>query len=458
MSYSPRVGETLSNDTRDPADAETWTGAHLTRVLAAHAPGEPPARHALVDLDEIEVGRGDATGHRRTGARLRLDLADAWASQDHARLTCALGRWQIEDRGAKNGTHVNGARVARTVLADGDVVEIGRTFFVFTAELDWARGTPPDAAAGAPLPGSATLIPWLADALAQLAVLAPGPTSIMLLGATGTGKEVVARGIHAASGRPGAFVPVNCGAIPRELVESTLFGHRRGAFSGAVDDELGLVRAADRGTLFLDEIGDLPPPAQAALLRVLQEREVTAVGATRSVAVDVRVICATHRDLAAMTATGAFRADLLHRLRGFAVALPALAERRVDLGVLAARLIERHAPGRAITLHPRVARALFAHGWPGNVRELEQVLAAAIGLAQDGAVTAAHLPPAIAEAVERRPAPAVPATDEQRERLVALLAEHHGSIRAVARALGKDPVQIRRWLHRYGVDAGAFRG
>jgi transcriptional regulator of acetoin/glycerol metabolism len=453
------VGETLSNDTRDPADAEAWTGAHLTRVLAAHAPGEPPARHALVDLDEVQLGRGDATGHRRAGARLRVDLADAWASQDHARLTRALGRWQIEDLGAKNGTHVNGTRVERTILADGDVVEIGRTFFVFTAELDWTRGTPPDAGPDAPLATVATLVPWFADALAQLAVLAPGPTSIVLTGATGTGKEVVARAIHAASGRPGAFVPVNCGAIPRDLVESTLFGHRRGAFSGAIDDEAGLVRAADRGTLFLDEIGDLPAPAQAALLRVLQEREVTAVGATRPVGVDVRVICATHRDLAAMTAAGAFRADLLHRLRGFAIALPALAERRADLGVLVGRLIERHAAGRPIALHPRVARALFAHPWPGNVRELEQVLAAAIGLARDGTITAAHLPPAIAEAVDRpAPPPPGPGDAEQRERLVALLAEHRGSIRAVARALGKDPVQIRRWLGRYGVDAAAYRG
>jgi len=261
--------------------------------------------------------------------------------------------------------------------------------------------------------------------------------------------------VHAASGRAGAFVPVNCGAIPRELVESTLFGHRRGAFSGAVDDEPGVIRGADRGTLFLDEIGDLPLPAQAALLRVLQEGEVTPVGASRPVAVDLRVLCATHRDLAGMAASGAFRADLWHRLRGFSVALPGLAERRADLGVLLGRLIARHAPGRRVTLQPRVARALLAHSWPGNVRELEQVLVAALALAGDGTIVSEHLPAELVAAPARAATP--PADDAQRDRLVAALAEHGGNVRAVARAFGKDPVQIRRWLRRYGLDASAFR-
>ena len=448
--------ETLSNETRDPEEGDAWTGPHLFRVLAAHAPAEAPARHVLREVEVIEIGRGDPTGHRRSGERLRLDLADAWASQEHARLTRSVGRWQVEDLGSKNGTLVNGARVTRTVLADGDVVEIGRTFFVFAAELEHTRGEPLDAGAEEPLAGVATVVPWFGAGLGQLALIARGTSSIVITGPTGSGKEVVARGVHAASGRPGGFVAVNCGAIPRELVESTLFGHRRGAFSGAVDDEPGLVRAADRGTLFLDEIGDLPASAQAALLRVLQEREVTAVGASKPVAVDLRVICATHRDLAAMAAAGSFRADLLHRLKGFAIALPGLDERRDDLGLLLARLVERHAPGRPIALHPRAARVLLAHDWPGNVRELEQVLGAALDLARDGTIAVEHLPPEIAGRADRpatRPTP----DDGQRDRLVGLLAEHGGNIRAVARALGKDPVQIRRWLRRYGLDAASFR-
>ena len=243
------------------------------------------------------------------------------------------------------------------------------------------------------------------------------------------------------------------GAIPRELVESTLFGHRRGAFSGAVDDEVGLVRAAHRGTLFLDEIGDLPLAAQATLLRVLQEREVMAVGSTRTVAVDLRVVAATHRDLAAMTARSLFRADLLHRLAGYTFTLPPLAERRADLGLLISRLLPRHAPGRAITLQPQAAHCLVGHRWPGNVRELEQVISAAVALASDDRIRLEYLPATLHEPR----ASAVPADEIERDRLVVLLGEHHGNVRAIARTLGKDPVQIRRWLRRYKLDAARFR-
>jgi DNA-binding NtrC family response regulator len=449
------VAETLSNETHDAGGGDVWDGPHLFRVLAAHAPGEAPARHALVDLEQVELGRGDVTGHRRAGERLRVDLADAWASEAHARLTRSVGRWQVEDLGSKNGTLVNGAKVARTFLADGDVLEIGRTFFVFATQLEHARGDPLDAGPDEPLAGVATLLPWFGAALHQLAVVARGGSAVTITGPTGSGKEVVARGVHAASGRPGGFVAVNCGAIPRELVESILFGHRRGAFSGAVEDEPGLVRAADRGTLFLDEIGDLPLPAQAALLRVLQEGEVAPVGASRPVALDLRVLCATHRDLAALAASGGFRTDLLHRLKGFSIVLPGLAERRADTGLLIAALIARHAADRNVTLQPRVARALLAHDWPGNVRELEQILVAAVMLAGAGPIAAEHLPAEVAVA-QRSTAP-MPADDGQRDQLVELLIEHKGNVRAIARALGKDPVQIRRWLRRYGLDAAGFR-
>jgi transcriptional regulator of acetoin/glycerol metabolism len=454
--YPRGVGDTLSNETRDPI-ARPRSLAHLFRVLCATRRDDPPARHVLVDLDEVELGRGDRAGHARDGGRLRLEVADAWASQRHARLIRPLGRWEIEDLGSKNHTLVNGAPVTRAVLTDGDIVEIGRSHFAFAAALDWTPGTARDQGLEEPLPGVETIVPSLAQALARLAVIARGGSAVVIRGPTGAGKEVAARAIHAASGRAGTFVPVNCGAIPRDLVESTLFGHRRGAFSGAVDDEVGLIRAADRGTLFLDEIGDLPLPAQAALLRVLQEQEVTAVGTSRPIAIDLRVVCATHRDLDAMAAAGTFRADLLHRLGGFTVTLPALAERRVDLGILIARLCERHAPGRAIALHPRAARALLAHAWPGNVRELDRVLGAALDLAVDGTIAVEHLPPTVGAALDHPVVPASMDDQPQRERLIAVLGEQRGNIRAVARSLGKDPAQIRRWLRRYGLDAAAFR-
>jgi hypothetical protein len=444
------VSDTGSDET-NRVDAEAPRSVpHLVRVFAAHAPTEPPTRHALVDLDDVEIGRAPASGHVRTARSLRLDLSGTWASERHARLSRSLGKWQIEDLGSKNGTWLDGTRLTRSVLADGDVVDVGHTLFVFLRGLSWGPADGIDAGAVSALEGMPTLYPDLARRLGQVAAIATSTTSILVYGPTGSGKEVAARAIHAASKRPGPFVPVNCGALPRELVESMLFGHRRGAFSGAIDDEVGLVRTSNRGTLFLDEIGDLPLQAQAALLRVLQEKEVMAVGSTKTVPVDLRVVAATHRDLASMVAAGTFRADLWHRLAGFAVTLPSLAERRADLGLLIARILATHE--RTVEFHPQVARALFAHRWPGNIRELAQVIGAAVALANGGRITLEHLP-----TFDER-APTTTASDGiDRDRLLALLDEHRGNVRAIARVLGKDPVQIRRWLRRHSLDAARFR-
>jgi transcriptional regulator with PAS, ATPase and Fis domain len=169
--------------------------------------------------------------------------------------------------------------------------------------------------------------------------IAPSSVPLLVRGETGTGKELMARAIHEASERRGAFVPVNCGALPRDLLESELFGHRRGAFTGASGDRSGLVRRAHRGTLFLDEIAELPPDSQVALLRVLQEGEVRPVGACEEITVDVRIVAATHQDLRERIASGRFREDLYARIAGFEITMPPLRERREDLGMLIATLL-----------------------------------------------------------------------------------------------------------------------
>src|SRR5262249_27731601 len=195
------------------------------------------------------------------------------------------------------------------------------------------------------------------------------PLSVLLFGETGTGKEVLAGAIHRTSARTGAFVAANCGALPAALVESQLFGHVRGAFTGAVRDGPGFVRAADRGTLFLDEIGDLAPPAQAALLRVLEEYEVVPVGTTRAVHVDVRVIAATHRPLDQMAERGEFRQDLYARLAGFVQRIPPLRERREDLGLLVGGVLGRNPPRRPhVRLRPGGGPDFFRPPRPPNVR------------------------------------------------------------------------------------------
>jgi DNA-binding NtrC family response regulator len=286
---------------------------------------------------------------------------------------------------------------------------------------------------------------------------------VLILGATGTGKELVARGVHAGSRRGGELIAVNCAALPANLVEATLFGHRRGSFTGAVEDRPGFVASAHRGTLFLDEIADLPRPAQGALLRFLQEGEVMPIGETHAATYDVRVIAATHRDLPALARQGSFREDLLARLQGLTVRLPPLCERREDLGLLIASLLGRLAP--AATFTPAAARALLSYSWPQNVRELELALSAASILAGGGAIDLPHVPATVRQvAAERAPAPPARAAvelsaedAELREAFLAQLREHRGNVAAVARAMGKGRMQIHRWLKRFGVDLDAYR-
>ncbi|MBW2576592.1 MAG: sigma-54-dependent Fis family transcriptional regulator [Deltaproteobacteria bacterium] len=215
--------------------------------------------------------------------------------------------------------------------------------------------------------------------------------SVLITGESGTGKELVARAIHAASPRSsGAFVPVNTAAIPRDLLESELFGHERGAFTGAMASRIGRFSEASGGTLFLDEIGDMPADLQAKLLRVLQDQVVTPVGATRAEQVDVRIIAATHRDLDALVSSGSFREDLLYRLRVMPIQLPALRERSEDVAVLAEHFIARYAgelAGGARFLTDSTVAFLSRHPWPGNVRELENAIKRALVLSTGEVLT-----------------------------------------------------------------------
>jgi len=283
--------------------------------------------------------------------------------------------------------------------------------------------------------------------------VAKAPIPLLLTGETGSGKEVLARGVHLLSGRGGAFVAVNCGGLPENLIESELFGYRKGAFSGANEDRPGLIRSAEGGTLFLDEVGDLAPSSQAALLRVLQEREVLPLGATQAVPLDFRLVAATNRDLRTLVERGAFRADLLARLSGYAAHLPPLRDRREDLGLIIGELLVREAGSARdrIVFDRRVVRYLLSYRWPFNVRELENCLKAALAVATDGRIRLEHLPktmtsnaPAIG-GLEQRP------EDARRAELARLLEVHGGNVSAVARTMGKARAQVQRWIKKYGL-------
>jgi transcriptional regulator with PAS, ATPase and Fis domain len=312
--------------------------------------------------------------------------------------------------------------------------------------------------------GLRTLLPELEASHASLARVARGSlVPILFLGPTGSGKEVLAREVHMQSKRTGDLVAVNCGALSPMLVESLLFGHVRGAFSGATRDEPGFVRSAHGGTLFLDEIGDLPPSSQAALLRVLQEHEVVAVGATRATKVDVRIVAATHRPLATLSANGTFRPDLLARLKGYTHRLLPLHERMPDFGLLLADVLERVAGPRAeeITLMPDAALALMIYSWPHNIRELYHALASTIALGVGNILEARHLPSEILlyaeEGADTNETPPPSEDLALRDRLVLLLREHHGNLTAVARAMGKGPTQIYRWIRRFELPLDTYR-
>lgn len=426
-------------------------------VFHCDGPSVPGARFALDKTDEVVVARGPARRASRTttpdGRVLTLELPGTFVSRIHARIVRAGTSWVLTDAGSRNGTFVNGEKITRAVLADGDVLECGRTLLRFRTSLPFPEGLAPDlehVAAGSPL---GTLVPALEASHRRLAAVAASRLPVLLLGESGAGKEVAARAVHDASRRSGPFVAMNCAAIPPGLVESQLFGHVRGAFSGAVRDELGFFRAAHRGTLFLDELGDLPLASQAAFLRVLEEGAVVPVGTTKPIAVDVRVVAATNRPLHELVAARTFREDLLARLSGFTHHLLPLRERIEDLGLVVASLLPSltEDPSRVLVT-PAAASLLVEHEWPLNIRELRHCLASALVIAAGAPLDAAHVTPALNQSPR-----SVRSPDDLQAKLVASLKTHRGNVAAVARAFGKGPTQVHRWMKQLGLDVSAFR-
>lgn len=263
------------------------------------------------------------------------------------------------------------------------------------AEIEHESRRPGKPAGDMPLAGLLTRDPGMLRICRQIERLAPTDTTVTLLGESGTGKEVLARGLHDLSGRrTRRFVAINCAAIPEALLESELFGHERGAFTGAVRQTPGKIEIADGGTLFLDEIGDLPPSLQAKLLRFLQERVIERVGGREEIPVDVRIVCATHRNLRELITTGEFREDLYYRLTEIVIDIPPLRARAGDAALLAhafARRIAEEQGRGALSLGEDALQAIEAHDWPGNVRELENCIKRAVILADDQIIRADDL-------------------------------------------------------------------
>jgi two-component system response regulator GlrR len=303
--------------------------------------------------------------------------------------------------------------------------------------------------------------PAMEEVLAKARLVAAGDASILIQGESGTGKELLARAIHAASPRSGRpFVAINCGAIPEPLLESELFGHVKGAFTGAVRDNRGLFMAADGGTLLLDEIGDMPPALQVKLLRVLQERQVRPVGGMQHTPVDVRVISATHRDLEAEMAAGNFREDLYYRLKVVALRLPSLAERREDVPLLAGHFLNELTTRYKKVLNgfaPEAVEQLVGAAWPGNVRQLYNVIEQSVALATTPLMPASLVQQAIQNEETELTSFEQARRKFEREYLAQLLKITEGNVTNASRMAKRNRTEFYKLLQRHQLDPRLFK-
>src|SRR5947207_861403 len=433
---------------------------------------ESPTTHGGVPPDGIVLeptlvrmfsGRGSLGTQRRRIPRAGLLLGreeavfddafdDLQMSIRHAEIRMEGGKVLIRDQGSEKGTRLNGqVLVGERALEPGDVLRLGDTLLVY------APAPPTSGIAEPELVGASAT---MAAVRRSVDAVAARKHMVVVTGETGTGKEVVSRLVHQRSGRTGPFVAVNCGTFTEGLLASDLFGHVRGAFTGAVAEQQGLFRAARGGTLLLDEVAEIPLALQANLLRVLDMSEVRPVGGGRDVATDVRVIATSNRELVDLVQAGRFRADLYSRLAQWTIRLPALRERREDIPGLISHLLER-CDGAGRTLTPDLAEALLVHEWPLNVRGLLTVLSVAVvsAVGDDPLSLGAEVGRALATTrsmVMGMAKSAEPVVLDKAD-LVRLMERFSGKVAAAARHVGVTRPKLYRLLWAQGIKPESYR-
>jgi DNA-binding NtrC family response regulator len=458
-----------------PGAESTAPGAPNSTIgqipLALHFVYPRELEEIVVQLSHgLELGRAAS---EELPQQRRLQVPHATVSRRHAAIQYGFGRWVLNDLGSANGTRLDGRDLERpSTLERGSVVRFGDTLAVVDAHED------------SPLDEATSLwgrSPRIAAVRRVLMRAATERVPVLIQGETGTGKEFLAADVHRLSNRPGPYVKVNCAEFAPQLIESQLFGHERGAFTGAQASHTGLIVAADQGTLFLDEIGELPLDLQAKLLRVIQEGEVRPVGSIQTRKTDVRIVCATNRNLAADVEVGRFRRDLYARLSFFELLLPPLRERRLDILLWLHRFCQRWSMerGRAasILLQPAVAERLVLHSWPENLRGLDRFVHRVLSVEQDtgGQVNVGlralfeALPEVLNESLSAStPEPAEPPAAEaasgsggarpgqsgrpSREEFLAVYEATGRSVRATSKYFGRDRRQVYRWLEIFGIE------
>ncbi len=430
--------------------------------------GRSPLTFVLVVPDADEPRRIPIDGTLLVGKHPSNDVVieTTGISRYHLEVRAEAERVLVRDVGSKNGTFFNGARITEVRVGAGASIRVGGPAGLeLTIELAHQPAMDPsDADRFGPLIGRSRAMRSVFTVLERTS---PSNATILVIGETGTGKELVAQAVHRASPRKnGPLVIVDCGAIPHNLIESELFGHKKGAFTDASSDRSGAFEHAHGGTLFLDEIGELPLDLQPKLLRAVESRSIQRLGDGERKAVDVRMVAATHRDLGTMVNAGTFRQDLFFRLAVVTVHMPPLRERGDDVLVLAEHILADLGHPDAIEIEGTIAEALLAYSWPGNVRELRNAIERAIHLG------AAHAIPMVSsgevaapKSGEQRPLPAEDAPDlpfkQAKEQIVVtfehayvrrLMDRHGGNISAAARDAGIDRNYLYRLLKKHGLD------
>jgi DNA-binding NtrC family response regulator len=410
--------------------------------------------------DELEVGSDPEAG---------LPLHDRSVSRKHLSLRPGLGAVTVKDLGSKNGTFLQGARITTAELPVGAVVQLGETHLSIQPRWAVRMVAPSDQRAFGELVGESVA---MRDVFAVLERVAPTDVPVLIEGESGTGKELAARSIHKYSNREkGPYVVFDCASIPHELAESELFGHKKGAFTGATDSRQGAFARADGGTLCLDEMGEMPLELQPKLLRALETGEIRAVGEDAPKKVNVRLVVSTNRDLQAEVQRGRFRADLFFRLDVVKVRLPPLRQRPEDIPLLAARILEGHLlPGGPVGGDN--LKSLQAYSWPGNVRELRNVLLRGLALAGAGKQVpfsalqvdlgpAANAPatigaefPGISQPMPFKEAKAQLLESFERAYVTTLLDRHKGSVQKAAEAAGLSRKHLYALMEQLGISPG----
>jgi DNA-binding NtrC family response regulator len=437
------MGDETVTRTDHQTSAELEGGAQVPvlTIVEHRDPAFVGTRHLLRDEESVVLGRNTKCFGR--GA-----LDESRVSRKHLEVSRSGARVSARDLGSRNGSFVNGEPFSAGELSFGDVIALGRVLLLFHRGPVFHEPSQHSQLVG--------VSPAISGVVGQLEKVGPHSVSVLIQGESGVGKELVASCLHGASGRAGAFVPVNCGGLAEGVVQSELFGHVRGAFSGAGNARRGLVESARGGTLFLDEIADAPPALQTSLLRLLESGDYRPVGSDQLLHADVRFLAATHVSLARAVAEGRFREDLFSRLNRYVIDVPPLRDRPEDILPLAHAFAER-ASGERVVISRPLAVALLRHPWPQNVRELAAVIEQALierGDRESLRLTPTLLARLVGESTTREQRHREPPT---RDELLARLARHGGNVKALATELGIARTTLYRWLRAAEIDPNSVR-